>query len=226
MKLKKPPFVCAVITDSIDGKALKRAEEQGADLVELRLDTFKDRKGIKEKLEKIELPVLLTIRSKREGGKIKIGDAERLALFKELTPYVDFIDIELSSRGILAEVLRTAKKWKKTAIVSYHNFRATPAGLGRIVKTARRSGADMVKIATLARSVEDIKRLLGILLAEKNMIVVAMGRAGRSARVFFPLLGSVVTYGAVAEKTAPGQFALRELKNILSLLQGQTPSPG
>ncbi|MBI5560236.1 MAG: type I 3-dehydroquinate dehydratase [Deltaproteobacteria bacterium] len=224
IELNRTPAVAGVITGPVTRKILARAKREGADLIELRLDTLKDRDPgkLKEALGKRPrgVPILLTIRDKKEGGRFHLSDGERMSLFTELIPSVDAVDIELSSKKILADAFKAARRSGKTVIVSYHNFKTTPGKkrLAGIIRDARGKGADIVKVATLAKNKGDLLRLLNILAGNKNMIVVAMGRYGRVSRVILPFLGSLITYGALTEKTAPGQFGLKELKNIFSEL--------
>lgn len=221
----KGPAIAGVVTGSIKIALVKRAKAQGAAIIEVRLDTFTDReptllkKGIAD-IKARGLKVLLTIRSKKEGGKLAVPPRERLDLFTELIPAVDMVDIELSSTALAKKVVALAHKKRKKAIVSFHNFKATPtdARLKKVVKDARAIGADIVKIAAFARKKEDVKTLARLLVTHSDMIIIAMGQLGRSSRVTFPLLGSAITYGTINESTAPGQMPIKELKKLLTQL--------
>lgn len=212
------PMAAGVIADRVDSKALKRAIAEGADLLELRVDTFKDLDP--EALEKDiravrgRLPLLITVRSVKEGGVNRIPDKKRLEIFNALMPFADMVDIELSSGKILKNVIDSARRQGKKVIVSYHDFKSTPGLkiLQDIIKKARNSGADFVKIAAFAKSREDVKRLARILTDHEGLIVIAMGEASKGSRVFFPMLGSLVTYGSITAATAPGQMTLKEIK--------------
>jgi 3-dehydroquinate dehydratase-1 len=223
VELGGEPSVAAVITGKIDPRAVKRALRAGADLIEVRLDTFDeqdserlarafDRLAELASIEKI--PVILTVRSSAEGGKRAIPDADRLDIFRALIPKTDIVDIELSSGRILADVIAVARRHRKRVIVSYHNFKSTPgaARLKHIAGQAREAGADIVKIAATARSNTDMKKLARLLLDSTDMIVIAMGACGAPSRVFFPYLGSLVTYASTGVSTAPGQMSLAELR--------------
>ncbi len=217
------PMVAGVVVDSINPGSVKKAKASGADILELRIDTFADRNPLKLKnkileTRKLGLPLLLTIRSEKEGGKPGLQDSERLALFTELIPITDMVDVELSSKKILRQVRAIAKKHKKTLIISFHDFKSTP-GEKRLLATtekARAAGADIVKIAAFAKTREHIKRLTRLVTDEKSVIVIAMGECGKASRVFFPLLGSLVTYAAITKSSAPGQMTLKELKKSLN----------
>jgi len=214
------PKVAAVITGGIKPLEIKKAASLGADLLEIRVDTFAsldDGRLIAsfEKLKKSSrLPILLTIRSEREGGQAKLADRERARLFESLIPFADLVDIELSSGRILKTVVDSAKKNKKRVIVSHHDFKGTPGDkkLKKITQSAREAGADIVKVASQVNSTRDLRRLSSLLCSEGPMIVIGMGPLGRASRVFFPMTGSLITYGSTTKSTAPGQMTLRELR--------------
>ncbi|HEY5595278.1 MAG TPA: type I 3-dehydroquinate dehydratase, partial [Nitrospiria bacterium] len=51
--------------------------------------------------------------------------------------------------------------------------------------------------------------------ATKDIIVIAMGVEGALSRVFFPALGSLLTYAYLGQPTAPGQLGYKELFELL-----------
>src|SRR5262249_46175996 len=116
---------------------------------------------------------------------------------------------------ICDRVVALAQQHKRLAIVSHHDFAATPsdADLAALFDGAVRAGADVVKIAGHAADAADADRLLGFLRArrERGLIVIAMGPHGVASRVFFPLLGSLITYAFAGQAMAPGQLSLSEL---------------
>ena len=221
-KIRAIPSVAAagVIIGRIDNRVVARAVSQGADIIEVRLDTFDDlspvkvERALKHLREITSVPILLTLRSRREGGTAEISDKERLNIITEAIRYADIVDIELGARSILKNVIDLAHKTGKPAVVSYHNFKATPGTkvLVDIISKARSTGADLVKIAAFANKKEDIKRLARLLTDSNDLIMIAMGPIGVASRVFFPILGSRITYGSVTGKTAPGQISLKEIK--------------
>ncbi len=217
------PMVAGVLVDSIDSRKVNRAKRDGADLVEVRVDTLKNReppallKGF-QRIRAAGLGIILTIRSTEEGGRLPLNDAERLGLFSALVPHTDLVDIELGSKKILNRVVDVARRNRKGVIISYHNFRTTPgaARLRDIIKRCRAGGADLVKIAVTADKRKDIGSLARVLLDSSDLIAVSMGSIGVLTRVFFPALGSRITYGSTTGSTAPGQLPLRKLVEELS----------
>lgn len=222
LKFNKVPRIAAVILDGKDRKAIVAAKRDGADLLELRIDCFKRhdtdyiRKIIKD-VRAEKLPVIATIRSKAEGGKRNLKDGERLRIFKAIMPLVDAIDIELSSKRILKDVIKEAHRFKKRVIVSYHSFRNTPAEgqLSAIIKNSRKAGGDIVKIAAFAKDKRDITRLASLTASHNDIITIAMGRLGIVSRLFFPMLGSLLAYCSVTKSSAPGQMPLKTAAKLL-----------
>ena len=222
LRLGSTPRIAAVILDGKDKKSISKAKRDGADLLELRIDCFKRqdtdyiRKIIKDARDE-NLPVIATIRSKAEGGRRNLMDAERLRIFKAIMPLVDAVDIELSSKKILNGVIKEAHRFKKRVIVSYHDFRNTPAEgqLNAIIKNSRKAGGDIVKIAAFAKDKRDIIRLASLNISQNDIITIAMGRLGVVSRLFFPMLGSLLTYCSVTKSSAPGQMPLKTAAKLL-----------
>lgn len=223
MKIANTPCIAAVITGRTTAGAVRKAASMGAGLLEIRVDTLtslepRELVASFEKLKKnTRLPILLTIRSAKEGGHKEIPDKERASLYKALIPFSDLVDIELSSSGIRKSVVNFAKRAKKRVIISHHDFESTPGDkkLKSIIEAARGAGGDIVKIASMVNSRDDLRRLAGLLCREDRLIIIGMGPRGRASRVFFPMLGSLVTYCPVTKSTAPGQLGLKEMRNEL-----------
>ncbi len=164
-------------------------------------------------------PSIATIRSEIEGGSWTLSEAERLKLFKLVIPEVSAVDIELSAKSIIKEVVQTAHKHKKLAVISYHNFDGTPSLkiLEDTMKKAISSGADIVKVATLAIKREDVQLLAEFTLRNrsKNLVSIAMGTEGSISRILFPSLGSLMTYASLGQSTAPGQLDYESTFDLL-----------
>jgi len=219
VELGRAPRTVGVIVDEIKSSVVKRSLELGADCLELRVDTFRDRGierlvGAVKKLRMSGVPLILTVRSKKEGGKFAIPDSERTSLFDALMPFADMVDIELSSSENLKNVIKSAHRLDKKVIISYHDFKTTP-GLGKlreIIKRGRGAGGDIVKIAAFAKGKNDLLRLARVLVESRDLIAIAMGSYGMPSRVFFPMMGSLLTYGSITGETAPGQLPLKTIK--------------
>jgi 3-dehydroquinate dehydratase I len=191
------------------------------DLVEIRLDSLPehfDWLQMGREIERAGRPVILTARLKIEGGNWKKPDAARRQVFSRALENFSAVDVELQSE-IAAEVCAEAKRLKKAAIVSHHDFLKTPS-LGELKQIAARAGklGTVAKIATMIHSDADVK-VLETLLAEKiaaPLCVIGMGAWASQTRVSFALHGSCLTYGFLdGQPSAPGQLSAAELATQL-----------
>ena len=210
------PAIVVPFSGTVTAPAVRRAKAAGMDAAELRLDLYPSLSPdifIREIRKFKGTPVIATVRSRKEGGKWSGSEKERLELFKAVFPLVDAVDIELSSKVILKEVLREARRLKKTVIVSYHNFSRTPSRpfLEKILKDAKSAGAGIVKIAAMARSEKDLRILAEFTgaRASENLITLSMGSRGAFSGVLLPALGSLLTFAHTGKATAPGQLDLK-----------------
>jgi 3-dehydroquinate dehydratase type I len=210
---------------SLLGKALP-----AADLVELRIDC----------IEKPDLPMLLyagkkrilvTNRRREEGGFFASCEDERVELLVEAVNLgARLVDVEArtgaAAVGRLGRAIR-AKGGKTKLIVSHHDMQGTPTRrtLERRLKACRQLGADIVKIVTLANTVEDNLQVLGIiphaLESGQDVAAFCMGEKGRLSRVAAPLLGSCISYASLEEgaESAPGQLTADQMRSVLRILK-------
>ena len=207
------PRVVIAMADGVAREAVELAFKAGADIVELRVDQFQKAREdyVLQAVSRFSgLPVLLTIRSAGEGGSWLKSESERAAMFSALLPHGDAVDIELSAREIREEVIQTARAAGKTVLGSHHNFESTPdhATLEGILEDGGAAGVDVVKIAVTCNSPEDVRVLAQFTAAHggENIVTIGMGPRGMATRVFFPALGSLLTYTFLGEPTAPGQL--------------------
>ncbi len=213
---KLPRVVLGVIGES---PVVAQAAGEGVDILEVRVDLFEGQLTQASVVDEVkvlkrhEMPLIGTIRGKGEvRGKVKLSDAERADLYQNISPLVDAIDIDLSAT-ILKPVVAAARRNKNTVILSHHNFNGTPSesGLRQIIGKASKLGADIIKIATLAKNESDVLRLLQFTAAHrpKNLVTIAMGNIGTVSRLMFPLAGSLMTYTSVA--LSDGQIDAKRL---------------
>lgn len=217
------PLIAVSFADDDSAGAATEARSLGVDVAELRIDRFSrtDVGHVVEQVRAFEgLPVLATVRSAAEGGGWSGGEAARLELFREVAPLVDAVDVELSSREVVAEVIAAAHARDALAIVSFHDFDRTPdiGELDAIVRAAKDVGADIVKISTMANSGADVKTLASLLVnsdSDTEMIVIAMGAVGTASRIFFPALGSRLTYTFIGHQPTSGQLDYAETSRLI-----------
>lgn len=225
----RTPAVCgAVIGQTIETMraSVARAINQGADLIELRIDGLHDSTGW-EKLLPVKVPVILTNRPEREGGGFKGDENKRVeVLLQGIARGVSCIDIEFSTPEPLRErVMSQAKKSGIAVLMSHHDFSLTPSieVLTNMAKRLVGAGCDLAKIVTFAGDRKDALRILDFLAQVQDEVAVpliafAMGDAGRITRIAAPVFGSPIVYAAAGEATASGQFDVATMKRLLSEL--------
>jgi 3-dehydroquinate dehydratase type I len=222
----RTPAVCgAVMGANVEamGAGLAEAIEQGADLVELRLDGLREQVGW-EKLLRARVPLILTNRAKREGGNFGGGEEERIKpLLEGIDRGAACVDIELSTeKKLLNRVVQEARKRGVSVLISHHDFAGTPDA-DALVAVAKRmvvAGCDIAKVVTFAEKPQDALAVLDFLVRVQDdvnvpVVAFAMGEAGRLSRIAAPLFGSPIVYAAAGEATAPGQFDITTTKRLL-----------
>lgn len=234
------PLICTPITGDNEEEIINQLnmlKEQEPDIIEWRADFFtelKDKERVLAVLSNIkkqtDIPVLFTIRAMHEGGEeITLHDNEKTELICDVCKYssIDCIDYETSNDiQHLTEIKKTAEKYEKPLILSYHNFQHTPSieVLKEKAQLAVEYGADVVKIAVMPENKEDVYHLLE---ATRKMdeqltvpiITMSMGEIGALSRVIGWAYGSVLTFGVGVEASAPGQVPVKALRNTIQSMQ-------
>jgi 3-dehydroquinate dehydratase-1 len=216
-----PPAIALSFEDTTTADEIERCFAAGLDVAELRIDRYAsfETSHVLAHVERFAgRPTIATIRDEREGGKWRGTDEQRLDLFRHVLPKVAAVDVELSSEAIRADVVESARALNKVVIVSNHNFDSTPTvdQLLEMATEAKRIGADFVKLSAMTHSPGDVRALAEFTLANADLglIVIAMGDFGSVSRVFFPALGSRLTYAYRAHPVA-GQLDYEDTFSLL-----------
>jgi 3-dehydroquinate dehydratase type I len=205
---------------------------QGVDFAEVRLDMMEPAELTEANVKMIfsqpaspasqKAKLIATCRP----GKLDENGRKRL-LTCAIASGAAYVDVEVEADDAYkAEIAAAARGKGCKVIVSYHDYKKTPAAeeLRQIIEWCCESGADIVKIACMVGSDKDNARLLGLLDSGKKLVVVGMGPKGRLTRVVAPLLGSQFTYASATEgkETADGQMGREKIGQLLRLLSGLT----
>ncbi|MDP3048951.1 MAG: type I 3-dehydroquinate dehydratase [Thermodesulfovibrionales bacterium] len=195
------------------------------DIFEIRIDRFKSQeinsilKFIESLKQTYGKPLIATVRSLEEGGAISIDDNKRFEIFKEIAPFVDSIDIELSSPNLLKRIRSLCKE--KLLIASYHNHAKTPEDdmLMTLITDAKAYGADVIKIAVMAKNKEDLSKLILFTIKnkDKGLITISLGSIGSISRIINPIIGSLMTYGYIDTPSSSGQLSVFDIVEYLRL---------
>lgn len=230
--LGERPCLVAAFRDGVSSEAVAEALEAGLPALELRIDLFQDQEvshvaALARRYA--PTPAIATIRLAAEGGAWSRGEEAREALFRAVLPHVSAIDIETSALPGQATLTQAVHEAGKLVIGSFHDFHGTPSleVLMDCAAAARQHGADIVKAACQCNVPEDLHTLTRFILdqAPQPVAVMAMGNAGLISRVFFPALGSLLTYTFLGEATAPGQLTYREMLRYLGDFYAECAKP-
>lgn len=236
------PKIIASITAATDREALDQARDIGAasqvDMAELRLDHHPQGhmgERMKPLLARLvgvlnDKPLLVTWRSKEEGGERELADATYFNLYAELlhTGHVDLLDVEMmKSQEAVENIVTLAHERGVAVVLSNHDFNATPSH-DVIVERLRRQqalGADILKIAVMPNSKADVLTLMAASqhmqahYAKRPLLTMSMGPLGVLSRLAGQLSGSALTYASLGQASAPGQLEAAAVQNVLDVVE-------
>ena len=217
--MRKPRICATIVDDDID---IVRQVEPLVDLFEVRIDLIGDRwQAVAAQINK---PWIACNRMAEEGGRWDESEArrvERLLLAAEMGASI--VDIELRSKNI--ENLVPAIKKRSGCLVSSHDLEKTPEidEIRSIITRQHQVGADICKVVTMARSVDDNWTLLQAISEFRNVQVVsfAMGPLGTLSRILSPLTGGYFTYASMksGKESAPGQVTVKDLTKLYEMVE-------
>lgn len=226
---KNSPLVVGTISTG-GGLAHLVNPPAGIDIAEIRLDLLLS-KGVEpetilEAMTRKQLPILLTLRTREEGGAFNWRSRQRVLFFLAFIPFADVVDLELNNLPRLGRVLRAVRRSKRDLILSSHSLKRklTPLRLKRLLTQFKKTRAHVYKIVGLARRPRDLRALAEPLLTLPHMrlAILASGPLATASRLSLPALGSRLVYVHLDEPAAPGQpghdtpFTMATLRSLLS----------
>lgn len=188
------------------------------DLLELRADFLRPEEAVLAGAlpDKVDLPVILTLRRTREGGRFSAGERERVQLLSRLAGAgFSFFDLEedLVSPSLDQRIARTGAG----VIRSFHDTDGVPADLGKRIVGLARSAREIPKAAVTPRGALDLLRILETFrtLGDIPKVLLGMGDYGFPTRVLAPKLGSFFCYSSLpGQAAAPGHIDPASLDDI------------
>ena len=200
---------------------LLEGSEPRIQMAEIRLDRCPlDIEEIESLFSSSDTPLVATCRVVDDGNGTWEEAEEKLTTAVEAG--AAFLDLEIEAPKEVGKRLRRAcTEYGTTMIRSSHFFAGTPSDdvLRNTVEKCRKFGGEIVKIAAMAKSGEDVARVLGLYSQEQTsqrqaeLIAFSMGETGRASRLECLRLGSPFTYAALNdnEAAAPGQWTYSEM---------------
>ncbi len=242
---KGKPAICIPVMGADRAKLayeIQKIHEVPCDLVEWRADfmleqlagmsfgsavrTLLDTLGyIKANLDK---PLLFTIRTSNEGGQVEIAPEDYFFINRMVADsgMAELIDIEAFIRNdtdMVNEYVKYAHRSGQKVILSNHDFEKTPSVEDMIVKyhDMMDMNGDVIKLAVMPHSENDVANLLQAASQihdanpDQLLIAISMGELGMGSRICAGQFGSVITFAAGANASAPGQIDAVTLQEYL-----------
>ena len=233
-----PKIIVPIVAETTQGILDKAREilDCTFDFVEWRADFYEDLFDVEAVLSTLkslrsvlgEKPILVTVRTKEEGGAREIDPETYTALNTAIARSgdADIIDVQIFSGDEMARRNIDAIHAAGCKVIgSYHSFDGTPSKneLIRRMRKAQDMGADIPKIAVMPKSTADVVTLLDATqemrakYADRPAITMSMG-SGVISRLGGEFFGSDATFGMIGQASAPGQIPTVQLSAVLSIL--------
>ena len=234
----RPKIIVPLVGQTADSilEAAEQARDLDCDLIEWRID-FYEEVATPQKVailshqvkQAVQKPLLVTFRTKKEGGELELPDDQYFAIYREVLTQgaADLLDLELfMPTDEVAATIELAHENGVKVVMCNHDFDATPSKeeIVRRLSLMEEKGADICKIAVMPQSNKDVLTLLAATAEMKDkatrpLITMSMGALGMVSRVSGEAFGSAATFGAAKQASAPGQVPVSVLREILSTLK-------
>ena len=214
----------------IGGSAQTDVVEFRVDFLDIALDAGKlAALGPKVAAQLNGKPLIVTFRTKAEGGNKTIADADYGALYKTLlkAQFADLIDVEMfRSEAVVRRLVAGAHQVGAFIVMSNHDFSGTPRAAELLARLRRQQelGADVLKLAMMPRDPSDVLELLRATwemasrYAERPMMTMSMGGTGVVSRLAGEIFGSAMCFGMIGRASAPGQVEVERLAAVLDIV--------
>lgn len=199
-------------------------QDCAVDIVELRIDLMDNFEICKlsQMLKNIQYPVIVTVRSKIDGGNYFGSEAQRLQLLLEIAKLdPEYIDLE---HHVSVKFISLIKKNHPNIkiIRSYHNFDNTPANISELFGSLIHEDVFCYKIVTKANCFLDNIKIIDLLKKNSssyNLSAHCLGENSLFSRVLGKIFGSFFTYAQINQShhviaDCPNLKVLNSIYNI------------
>lgn len=212
---------------------LKRMVSLEIDIIELRADYLAADVDLVALLKDMQIFVskkilLFTLRTESEGGKISIDTRTYIDITTRAlqSGCIDMIDIEYQvGQKSISQLICKAKQYGVYTMISKHEMVRTPTvdHLLNLLELMRETGGDILKIAAMGITKQDVMNLMQATLSFKNqhqmpMISISMGDLGKITRILGVFYGSDLTFAAYDAPSGSGQLGITETVEALNVI--------
>lgn len=230
-----------MICTTIQNKTFEQVIEAlgQCEMAEIRLDRCQLTEAQIRECFAEDLPMVATCRisevmaaepSLSPAGAASLCEKKLIAAIEAGAAYVD-VEIE-APKQMSKRIRQTAHDNGTVFMRSYHDFNgtATKEELEEICRKCRFHGADIVKLATLANSKEDVDAVMSLYQTQDcpddsrsgngrpgRLIAFCMGEKGQSSRIDCLALGAPFTYASFSDEdiAAPGQMSAEQMSKAV-----------
>ncbi|WP_125710098.1 type I 3-dehydroquinate dehydratase [Companilactobacillus zhongbaensis] len=234
------PKIAVPITGKTSQEILDQAKGIIAvkpDLIEWRIDFFDGvtddnaLNGVGKKLSSVlgEIALLVTFRTKSEGGELELSDEKYFENCEDIGKegYADAIDVErYHDEQQVKSTVKYLHEHGKVVIMSNHDFDKTPAEADILQRLSSMQDldADVLKIAVMPQNVDDVLTLLSATTHDsaalkQPIITMSMGDIGKVSRISGEVFGSTLSFATVGAASAPGQISSSRVTETLNDLK-------
>jgi 3-dehydroquinate dehydratase/shikimate dehydrogenase len=210
--------ICISICGESADQALRgiRDAECIADVIEIRFDCLEPSQleSLIGHLNSVNKPLLFTFRPREQGGKRELTRRERVKFWEDILPRVGSPDIRVDHEHDL-EVSVAGNNAVK--MVSWHDFGSAPDKVNEKFQALTLLDGEIIKVAVSADDAADALQVWKLLeSANKPVVPIAMGEAGKWTRILGLAHGAPLTYASLATggETAPGQISGADLRDV------------
>lgn len=205
------PLVCLCVTGKTLAEDVSIVEKYKnyIDIVELRVDFLEqdERLKIRDFPSMVDVPVILTIRRKNDGGQYVEGESSRTMLFARGLAFADddpkknFAYVDFEEDYHIPSLEDAAQAFGTKIIRSYHNMENPVEDIVAKFDSLRKTGYEIPKIAFMPHTLQDVTKVFQLAEQWKDseQILCAMGPLGLPTRILSERLHSYLSYTSPAE---------------------------
>ena len=218
------PRICVSISPSDSAETVsgvQRAEQQGADFSEIRLEKLCSLDGLSDVVQAAKKPLIAT---NRAASNKKSQVDPHTAVMTAVEAGFQYVDLDFETRD-LQRIIDRIRSTSAKIILSHHDYLRTPPPhkLATKLEEFYTFKPDICKIVTTAHHVNDNLTILEFLRSNHvncSIVSFAMGTMGVWSRLLSPLYGAHFTYASLSrgQETAPGQTPISEMLQIYQTL--------
>jgi 3-dehydroquinate dehydratase type I len=203
-------------------RLIENVEVAHADFIEVRIDRLEDclenHRGLADLAAHGKAPKIAT------DGSSRTETEQRQILLSAAKSGFEYVDAELSTPQ-LKDLVKELKALGAKPIVSLHKFDGSLSisELNSVLEREISSGAEVCKIVTTAKQVEDNLTTLNFVStasSKAKLVCFCMGEFGKVSRLLSPLFGGFFTFASLEQgsETAAGQMTIQEMKAAYEIL--------